>query len=95
MGVLENKEELYHEKYTQKWCIKKKRMISKGDKTLKNMSKLNSIVPNSYKYSLVPIQELLFQGWMRDWIYALMSLGVPNSNFVYPTYPKIRKRILG
>jgi len=35
LGVLENKEH-YHEKYTQKWCIKKKGRKEKNEKGTNN-----------------------------------------------------------
>ena len=66
----------------QKQKKQKKEIEWKMDKQWKIWVTLNSIVPTSYKYSLVPLQLFVSKSERRDWIHALISIGVPNSNFV-------------
>jgi len=55
---------------------------------MKYLSNFKLNYPYSYKYSLVPLQLLFQRGeWGND--ICFKYVGVPNTNFVYPTYPDI------
>jgi len=56
---------------------------------MKNLSNFKLDCPNKLQMFSSTFTNCCFKAELRDRTHALIYVGVPNSNFVQPTYPNI------